>query len=460
MQQNNIKKTILKPLYFILFFFSCSFVCFSQYIEGTVIDAITQQPIEGVNVYMEGINRGAVTNEKGNYYLKFPFQIVVNDIIHFTHIAYKNIKIPYQQNKKTYAVNLIPDINKLNEIAVYDKKNLKKTIAFTKLSSIKNAVYGFGSALNDNKLYVFGGDASYNSNGYIKKLEMYSDIDNFDEFLKKASTNYQAEFYVNYIQVYNFNNNSWQKIDSPTLKKSAYHTVNVYQNKFYILGGKWLSEGKRYEYLNNTIQVVDLENNLLEIDKTNPHQSSNAASFIYENYLIVLGGSVKSKSNGNKEYTNKVHAFNFKTGKWFQIATMPIAKEVKGVLINHKIYLIGGYNNKPLIHIETYNLLTEKWEKEGTLFQAISNPAITYNNQIIYFYTNGKISTYNTETKELNEYLIDLFLESAEMYFNNNTLYILGGFKQNSYSLYPSKDFFSIDINQFNTTKIYNSKNL
>ena len=56
---------------FILFFiFSLStFFSFSQYIEGKVLDANTNEPIEGVNVYMKGINRGAITNERANYYL-------------------------------------------------------------------------------------------------------------------------------------------------------------------------------------------------------------------------------------------------------------------------------------------------------------------------------------------------------------------------------------------------------
>jgi len=90
----------------------------------------------------------------------------------------------------------------------------------------------------------------------------------------------------------------------------------------------------------------------------------------------------------------------------------------------------------------------------------IRKPAISLKDNIIYFFEDGKISTYNVLTKELNEYLIDLFLEASEMYYANDKLYILGGFRKNNYSLYPSKGLFSIDISEFDTTKIHNLKTL
>lgn len=115
----------MKKTFVFLCLIFTSFISFSQYIEGKVLDAQTQEPIEGVNVYMDGINRGAVTNEKGNYYLKFPYKIVKNDVIHFTHIAYNELIIPYTQSKKNYSVNLLVDLKKLEEVKISEKK-LKK----------------------------------------------------------------------------------------------------------------------------------------------------------------------------------------------------------------------------------------------------------------------------------------------------------------------------------------------
>ena len=137
---------------------------------------------------------------------------------------------------------------------------------------------------------------------------------------------------------------------------------------------------------------------------------------------------------------------------------MPVAKETQGVLINDKIYLIGGFNKKALNSIETYNLTTGIWKKEGELFEAMSKLAVTSNGDTIYFFDDGNIYTYNVITKELNKYLIDLSLKSAKLCFNNNTLYILGGFKETKYSIFPSNGLFSIDLKEFNTTKVNKTK--
>ena len=110
--------------------------------------------------------------------------------------------------------------------------------------------------------------------------------------------------------------------------------------------------------------------------------------------------------------------------------------------------------------LKKLKVLNEKWEKEGDLFYGISKPAITHKNNVIYIFDNGKISTYNIDSKELTEYLIDLILENSELFYADNTLYILGGYRENSYSLYPSKGLFSIKINEFDKTKIHYSKTL
>jgi N-acetylneuraminic acid mutarotase len=120
--------------------------------------------------------------------------------------------------------------------------------------------------------------------------------------------------------------------------------------------------------------------------------------------------------------------------------------------------LIGGFNTKPLSTVESFDLLTEKWETEGELFNGLSNPAIAENDNAIYFFENEKIYTYNTNTKQLKEYLISLPMKASKLYFSDNKLYLLGGYIENYYSKYPSPNLFSIDINEFENTKPKRSK--
>lgn len=447
-----------KILLFTLFSLS-SLVSFSQYIEGKVLDAKTNKPVEGVHVFMKGINKGTLTNAKGNYYLKFPAKIVKSGVIQFSHITYKTKEIPFTSNKHNYSVYLFVDVNKLSEIKISEKRNLKKSIPFKKLSPMRVGLHDFGSFLNNDKIYVLGGDASFYEDGLRKLMDESPDI-NFNELLAKGIR--KTSFYRGYSNkflIYDIKNNTWKK-SSLKLRRRAYNNSNFYNNKIYVLGGKNLSNNGIYEYLDDKIEIIDLEKETITIDNTNPHQAVNFASFTYKDNIIVVGGSIKLKNNGFKEFSNKVHLYNIKTGLWYQLATMPVAKEVNGVLIDNIIYLIGGFNKKPLSSIEIYNITTGKWKKEGELFKGMERPAITHNNEFIYIYDNGEIFTYNIKTKELKEYYIGLHIKAASLYYANNKLYILGGFKYTNYSNVRSDGLFSVDLNEFNLTKVIKSKTL
>jgi len=451
----------MKKLLLVALFSLSSFISFSQYIEGKVLDAKTNKPIEGVHVFMKGINRGTLTNAKGNYYLKFPARIVKSDVIQFSHITYKTKEIPFTSNKHNYSVYLFVDVNKLNEIKISEKRNLKSSISFKKLSPMKVGLHDFGSFLNNGKIYVLGGDISFYDDGLRKIMDESPDM-SFSELINKGIRNTTYfRGYSNKFLIYDIKSDTWTK-SKLKLRKRAYNNSNFYNHKIYVLGGENLARHGRYfnEYLDDKIEIIDLEKQTVTIDNTNPHQAVNFASFTYKNNIIIVGGSIKLKKNGVKEFSNKVHLYNIKTGLWYNLATMPVAKEVNGVLIDNTIYLIGGFNNKPSSSIETYNIKTGKWKKEGELFKGMERPAITHNEEFIYIYDDGKIYTYNIKTKELNEYYINLNEKAAHLYYTNNKLYLLGGFKYTNYSKVRSDDLFSIDLNEFNLTKVIKSKTL
>ena len=448
----------MKKLLFFAFFLFSSFLSFSQYIEGKVLDAVTNQPIEGVNVFIKEINSGTITNNEGYFYLKTSPNSSTNNMLYFSHISYKELKTTYNNKKSDYTVYLQSANNVLKQINISEKRNLKPTIQFKKLASMKNSIHSFGVSLVDDKIYVIGGDASFEHNEF-KKLMEYDPENALAKFLTKGG-NHNWESYKEDLLIYSIKSNTWSKVETPKFRKRAYHNLINLDNEIYVLGGKRLSTNKKLEYLDDKIEVFNLENNTIIIDDTNPHQAINFASFVYNKNIIVLGGSIKKNKLGVKKYTNKIHLYNTESGYWYLLNNMPVAKETQGVLINDKIYLIGGFNKKALNSIETYNLATGIWKKEGELFNAISKLDVTSNGDTIYFFDDGNIYTYNVITKELNKYLIDLSLKSAKLCFNNNTLYILGGFKETKYSIFPSNGLFSIDLKEFNTTKVNKTKTL
>lgn len=432
----------------------------AQYIEGRIFDAETNKPIEGVNVYVDNVEVGAFSNSKGIYYLKIAVNKTDIGNIHFSHIGYNNLEISLNKGQKEYNVYLVRDVNSLDEVTIAEKRNLKKTISYTQLKSMKSGVFSFGGVLKDDKIYVVGGDASFQTDGPKRALEKYEHTNlTLVEILQKSQGSYNLELYKGDFLTYDILTNTW-KNNKGLVDKIAYHNANIVNDSLYVLGGITLSVSKKKEYLNTTIEIIDLKTNEKIVDQTNPHQAVDFASFNYQGNLIVLGGSVKEKKNGTKEYENKVHLYDIKQGFWYELDTMPVAKETQGVLIKDKIFLIGGFNKKPLSEIESYNLITKKWQKEGDLFFSMESPALASNNEMIYIFDKDKIYTYNTINKELSEYYIKLNMTCSKMFFSNDKLYILGGLNLGDYEVTPSSSLYSIDVLEFNKTKIMRSKTL
>ena len=62
---------------------------------------------------------------------------------------------------------------------------------------------------------------------------------------------------------------------------------------------------------------------------------------------------------------------------------MPKGKEVTGIVFENKLYLFGGYNQKSLTDVESFDLKTAQWIKEGTLFRQMRKPAINKDKEFI-----------------------------------------------------------------------------
>lgn len=450
-------KKIVAGIFLILY----SFSTYSQYIEGKVLDAETLKPIENVHVYMDHLKDGDLTNNKGYFYLNFRAKKIDSSTIHFSHLAYSKLSIAYIKKKKDYTVYLIKNVTDLAEIEIIEKRNLQPTIKFTKLSSMKYGIRGFGTQIIDNKIYVTGGDASYVIDGPLAALKKYGDTEmSMYEILKRSHGTYATTIYEGNLLIYDIETDTWQ-IEKDKFNKRAYHNTHYYNHHLLSLGGTLFSRKTKNVLLNNTIDFYNIKTDSITIDETYPHQALNFASFTYQDKILVMGGSIKQDyRNELKEYTNKVHLFDLKTGYWYELDSMQKGKETTGVLIKDKVYLIGGFNKKNLTEIETFDLISKEWNIEGHLFYGMNNPATTFAENIIYIFQDGTISTYDILTKELNEFSIDLDLFDSKMHFANNKLYIIGGVKANDFSINPSSSMYSIDILEFNKTAVRKSKSL
>lgn len=431
-------------------------ISIGQNIKGIVISQKSGLPIEDVNIFALTTNSSALTNIKGEFTLRLVNQINDKSVFQFSHVGYITIKMSLNDLKKTnFKISLSEEIENLNGLMITSNKKikLKAKLDYSKLAPLKYGIYSFGSLLENGKIYVTGGDATYKMDSWEKIKHEKIDF-TLQDYLRELRFQSNSEIYRDKLLIYDIKNDIWEKSELK-FKKRAYHNLNYYDNKIYIIGGKSISENAIFQYLRDEIEILDSEKQSIAIDKTNPHQASGAASFTYNDNIIVIGGSTKiSYKNNKKDFTNKVHLYNITSGYWYELASMPTAKETSGVLINNKIYLIGGNDGQPVSRIETFDLTTEKWESEGELFNGLEKPAITYHENIIYFFENDNMYLYDIKTKQLKEYIINLGLKECAMYYYNSKLYILGGRIEDYYSNSPSANVYSIAIDEFKITQL------
>jgi hypothetical protein len=426
---------------------------YAQTFKGSILDKKSNIPIQDANITLNQMDASGRSDEKGKFNLKISGKFKENDTLYISHIGYNSKKISLHELKKSdYLIFLDEKTENLDGLTLSSKnKELKSKLAFKKLAPLKYAISSFGSVLNNNKIYVIGGDGSFKTDAW-KKVKYEKPDFSMNDYLKELQFQFSGQFYKDNLLIYDIKTNQW-KTSEIKFRKRAYHNLNIYNNTIYVLGGKRVSANGKYEYLDDKIEVFDTNKETIAIDNTNPHQAADFASFTYNNSIITIGGSIKMSENGTKKYSNKVHTYDMNSGYWYELTNMPIAKEVTGVLIKDKIYLIGGFNGKPLSSLESFDLVTETWKTEGELISSLDYPAITHKDDMIYFFENEKIYTLNIGTKEIKEYLINLPFKGSKLYYFEDKLYIIGGYIENNYSQYPSPNLYSIDISEFENTK-------
>jgi TonB-linked SusC/RagA family outer membrane protein len=103
--------------------------------EGTVIDAVTAEPIVGASVNIADTKYGVTTDRDGKFYFqttkKFPYTIIIS------YLGYKKTEVPVSQN--SVVVRLIQEQNTLSEVVVtaLGISKAKKSLGYT-TQSIKN----------------------------------------------------------------------------------------------------------------------------------------------------------------------------------------------------------------------------------------------------------------------------------------------------------------------------------
>lgn len=454
---NNLIPTIL----FILLHTSQS--SFAQTVQGKIVDSKSFRPIENVNIYIQDQqDKGTFSDKDGRFNLWIKPYSKKKDSLVFSIVGYKKLVKAISDLEGNNNILLTQELQPLKEVNLRSNRKLNKSLPYKTLSKMPMGLSSFSAVLVNGKIFIAGGDNSTYDDSFQMAVERASEgkmMITFEDIQKEWYGSTTRKNYNNKLLIYDIAKDSWEE-NKVKLENRAYHQLNFLKDKIYIIGGKKLAHFGQKEYLLNHIEIYDIRNYQLQIDKTNPHQAVNFASFVYKGNIIVLGGSVRQKKNGSKVYSDKIHQFNIKTGYWFDVGKMTVPKEVNGILIENKIYLFGGENEIPLATIESFDLVTGKWDNEGSLFQPISRPAITSNNNTIYLFDNGRLLIYDITEKTLKQYKINLFLKNAGLQYYEDKLYIIGGYKEDRFSKEPSNGLYEVDLKALKNTEIPNFKRM
>ncbi len=436
-----------------------SYILFGQKINGRILDLKSNLPIEYVNVYFFRKNTGTISNKEGVYKLDLASPPSINDTLRFSKIGFKTQEITYDLLlKNKFLVYLEMKIDTINEVTVNSQK-LRSSIKYVRLSQMKKGIFSFGSVIINDSIYIIGGDLSIENKAHMRALSNASvqnkeltiqDINR--EIFRSDNTNIKD--FSDQIYIYDIEKNSYY-LSPISIDNRANHNAVFLNNMIYIIGGKTMSKHKKYQYLCNTIEAINVSNDQKTTYKMNPHQAVNFASAVYRNYIFVMGGSTKENDNGTKEFSNKSHFLNVVTGDWFELTDMPTHKETRGVIVDNKIFLIGGYNGNPLSTVDSFNMISGEWKNEGRLSTSIANPALTAKDSIIYIFGNSELILLNTTSGSYREYKINLPLKNSQIHYYKNNLFILGGFIEDRFSKIASGAIYKVDLNELNQTISY-----
>ena len=435
-------------IYLLLAFIS--FQSYSQKIEGYVFDNKTNTPIYEAHLQ---VGKNLFTTDDKGY---FSFNLNSSKSIKVSHVNYHKTTIKVNE-KKILNIFLNPKRENLQEIQIISKK-LQKTLNYQELPNFPKATHSFGSVLKKNKILVFAGDASFKANPEQERQKiLFTGTNEFTGFMEYANQPKftSVEGFNNNIMEYDLEQKNWVVYEKKVRKRANLNAVS-YKGQVFLFGGKGRTNSK--QFLDNKIEIFNTETKDISVDDVNPHQAVNFGTSVYKNKIILSGGSKKLNRKGEKEYTNEVHFYDTDSGYWYLLTNMEKGKETKSIVVDRTLYLLGGYRESVLNEIESYNLETDTWSKPGTLFKKMERPAITSNKEMIYLFDNGYLVTFNTKTKELKEYRVKLPLLNSEMFYKDNNLYILGGFKDKQFTITPSKKLVSISLDELKKTKITNIK--
>ena len=185
----------------------------------------------------------------------------------------------------------------------------------------------------------------------------------------------------------------WEKIEIINkefiIENRSFHSSIIYENYLYIFGGinskgEYLNDILIFDFINLTLNQLFFDNNISTPSPRICHSAVN-----YMNLMIIHGG------NNSSTIFNDIWAFDLINHYWSQIHIKNFdiipRSEHKSTIINHFMFIIGGYSKNDLSKLPIYvydipNNSFEILENSGNSFDSISSFfLLNYKNNLIIY---------------------------------------------------------------------------
>lgn len=100
----------------LLIFLTLPFLSVSQVLNGNVLDASTNQPIESVSIYFDNTTIGTTTNEKGEFTIAYTDAVQSTLVI--SYLGYEKIFVVDYRNRTNVTILLKEALNELDTVVI------------------------------------------------------------------------------------------------------------------------------------------------------------------------------------------------------------------------------------------------------------------------------------------------------------------------------------------------------
>ena len=246
------------------------------------------------------------------------------------------------------------------------------------------------------------------------------------------------------VDVYDTQTNTWHTVANMPTPRVAARTA-VFSNEIYTFGG-YDRKGPRgaFRYKKN-VEMYDTGTDTWVKKRDMPTLRNGFMPAVVDGKIYIIGGSVHDKKLDRDVATGLVEVYDPLTNKWEKRADMPTERDADAVVVDGKIYVIGGYTwlrvpgliERFVRSIEVYNPKTDKWRQlpEMPMFKgwfstvAVNDEIYTIGGINLETKRTGDVDVYNPTTSKWRKVEPMTIPKTTSAVVVRGTIYALGGLR-------------------------------